>query len=494
MLQVRCRTWAAVAAAAGFCGFGGFAAAAEPTQQELVGQIRALSAKVKQLEESSQRRDAQPGPQARQPAGAGEVAGGAGGASGGAGEATVGSVLRDAELRSNPQLLQAGDFTAGYSKGKFLIQDAKGDFVLNPNFQFQARYLFNNRDSARADGGGDSVSQDGFEIRRMKFIFDGNLFGPDLTYKFQWTTSRTTGGPTLEDAWGRLALGRLWGEGFKDFAIRFGQFKDPWNHEEITSSKRQLAVERSLLNEALGGQLTKYIQGVSFIWDDGAEGLPLRAEIGYSDGPKTSNTNFTNTGGGLPATFPGEQNPQWGAFGRVEYLAMGNWKQYDDFTALGNTETLLAFGAGASYAEVTVSDILFHTVDVQYETGPLGLYAAYVGLYNEPKGAVVQSGGVYDKGFLVQAGYMLNEKWEVFGRYDQVMLDSDRLAAGAEDSFPEITVGVNYYLHGHAAKFTVDGVFAPNGVPTGDFSQTGLLDPDGDESQFVIRTQFQILL
>jgi hypothetical protein len=173
---------------------------------------------------------------------------------------------------------------------------------------------------------------------------------------------------------------------------------------------------------------------------------------------------------------------------------MGNWKQYDDFTALGNTETLLAFGAGASYAEVTVSDILFHTVDVQYETGPLGLYAAYVGLYNEPKGAVVQSGGVYDKGFLVQAGYMLNEKWEVFGRYDQVMLDGDRLAAGAEDSFPEITVGVNYYLHGHAAKFTVDGVFAPNGVPTGDFSQTGLLDPDGDESQFVIRTQFQILL
>ena len=378
MVRARCRTWAALAAAAGVCGFGGIAAAAEPTQQELIDQVKALTAKVEQLE-AAQRPQFQP--EQRREEGAARPAEGLP-------DATVSSVLRDADLRSNPVMLQAGDFTAGYSKGKFLIQDAKGDFVLNPNFQFQARYIFNNRDSAVAAGGGDSVSQDGFEIRRMKFIFDGNLFGPDLTYKFQWTTSRTTGGPTLEDAWGRLALGHLWGEAFKDWSIRFGQFKDPWNHEEITSSKRQLAVERSLLNEALGGQLTKYIQGISFIWDDGAEGLPLRAEIGYSDGPKTSNTNFTNTGGGLPATFPGEQNPQWGAFGRIEYLAMGNWKQYDDFTAMGNTENLLAFGVGASYAEVTQADILFHTVDVQFETGPLGLYAAYVGLYNEPKGAV----------------------------------------------------------------------------------------------------------
>jgi hypothetical protein len=344
----------------------------------------------------------------------------------------------------------------------------------------------------------------------MKFIFDGNIFGPDLSYKFQWTTRRTTGIPTLEDAWGRLALGHLWGDGFKDWAIRFGQFKDPWNHEEITSSKRQLAVERSLLNEALGGQLTKYIQGVSFIWDDGPDGLPLRAEIGYSDGPKSSNTNFTNTGGGLPATFPGEQNPQWGAFARIEYLAMGNWKQYDDFTAMGNTENLLAFGLGASYAEVNVSDILFHTADVQFETGPLGLYAAYVGLYSEPKGGIpgtdsdpstagnqlipVSGGATYDWGFLVQAGYMLNEKWEVFGRYDQLFLDSNRLPPGSEDTFPEITVGLNYYLHGHAAKFTIDGLYLPHGVPTGDFSQCGLLDPDGDDTQFAIRTQFQILL
>jgi hypothetical protein len=491
--------------AAGVLGLCSAASAAEPTQQELVEQVKALQSKVEQLEA----RQAQPRPQAQsnaqsqkaQPAGADQGA-------------TVDSVLRDAEARSKPAMLEPEGFTAGYTHGRFIIQDASGNFVLNPNLQFQARYVADYRDTDTAggsgSGNGDHNIQDGFEIRRMKIAFDGNLFGPDLTYKFQWNADRSSGSLNLEDAWVRLALSRVFGEGAQNWALRAGQFKDPWNHEEITSSKRQLAVERSLLNYAIGGQLTKWVQGVSLIWDDGADGSPFRAEFGYSDGPNTRNTNFTNNGGGLPATFPGEQNPQWGAFGRVEMLARGDWKQYDDFSALGNTRDLLVFGLGASYAEVGQSDVLFHTADVQYETGKLGLYASYVGLYSEPKGGIpgtdvnptlageqqlpVRGGMAYDWGFLVQAGYMVNDRWEIFGRFDETFVDDNRLPAGSGESFPEITIGVNHYLHGHAAKFTLDGVWTPNGVPTGDFSGAGLLDPDGDEQQFAVRAQFQLLL
>ena len=408
-------------------------------------------------------------------------------------------------------MLQPEGFTAGYSHGKFLIQDASGNFVLNPNLQLQARYILNYResDAVGSDGGGDNTTQDGFEIRRMKFGFDGNIFGRDLTYKFQWDVESNGGSPLLEDAWVRLALSRVLGDGATDWAVRIGQFKDPWNHEEMTSSKRQLAVERSLLNEAIGGRLTKYVQGAALIWDDGPGGSPFRAEIGFTDGPNTRNTNFTNTGGGLPTTFPGEQNPQWGAFARVECIARGDWKQYDDFTALGNTQDLLVFGIGASYAEVHHSDILFHTADVQYESGNLGLYAAYVGLYNEPNGGIPgtdldptlagdqlkqASGHAYEWGFLVQAGYMLNDKWELFGRFDETFLNDNRLPPNASENFPEITIGVNHYLHGHAAKFTLDGVWLPNGAPDGDFTGTGILGPDGDENQFALRAQFQLLM
>jgi hypothetical protein len=343
----------------------------------------------------------------------------------------------------------------------------------------------------------------------MKFSFDGSVFGPTLTYKFQWGTERSNGTPVLEDAWVRYALGDMFGDKAHDWAVRVGQFKDPTFHEEITSSKRQLAADRSLLNELLGGGITDWVQGVSLIWDDGAGGSPLRAEVGFSDGPGTRNTNFANNGGGLPASlFPGEQDPQWGAFARAECLLAGDWKQYDDFTALGNTRDLLVVGAGASYAEVHHSDIFFHTVDVQYESERLGLYAAYVGLYNEPNGGIPGTdtdtseagaqlkhagGGAYEWGYLVQAGYMLDRKWEVFGRYDQTFLDSSHLNPASDDSFPEFTVGVNYYIRGHAVKLTIDGTIAPNGVPVNE-SDLGLLDPDGDQTQIAIRGQLQLLL
>ena len=100
------------------------------------------------------------------------------------------------------------------------------------------------------------------------------------------------------------------------------------------------------------------------------------------------------------------------------------------------------------------------------------------------------NGSNYDYGFLVQAGYMINPTWEVFGRYDWTHLDNQ--ASGSEDSFHEVAVGVNYYLHGHNAKFTIDAGWLPSGSPS---SQTGIgvLANNGD-NEFYIRGQFQLVL
>jgi hypothetical protein len=456
------------------------ARAAEPTQQELVDQVKALRAKVEQLEARQAAPVSQPAAATAAPEGR---------------DATIDSVLRDADRRSSPLFLQSAGVTAGYVKNKFIIQDEAGNFVLNPNLQFQFRHVANFRSDNSANGDGDDVIENGFEVRRLKFVFDGSLFGPGFTYKFQWATNRANGTPLLEDAWVRIGLGDLWGSKFNDFALRIGQFKDPSFHEEITSSKRQLAVDRTVLNEVLAGGVTDWVQGVTLIWDDGPEGRPLRAELGFDDGINTDNTNFVDGGG---SAFYSMANPDWGAFARVEYLAFGNWKAYDDFTTLGNTEDTLVLGMGATYSEngdtANGGDLVIWTVDAQYELGKLGLYGAYVGAYSEPAAA----GGIYDQGFLVQAGYLLNEKWEVFGRYDMTFLDDSRFSSSdTEDTFPEITVGLNYYMKGkaggHAAKFTIDGTWLPNGAPA-DLNGIGILDPDGDDDQFVIRTQFQLLI
>ena len=487
----KARAKAAVAGAltvgAGVLGFGSTASAAEPTQQELLEQIKALQSKVEQLEaRQDQQAEKQQGATTRPAAAQAEP------------EATIGSVLRDAERRSNPAMLQSGGFTAGYSKNKFLIQDEAGNFVLNPNIQFQFRHVANyreednNEDSGGlGDGESDAGVESGFEVRRLKFAFDGSVFGPALTYRFQWATNRGNGNPVLDDAWVRVALGNVLGDGARDFAVRIGQFKDPTFHEEMVSSKRQLAADRSLVNEVIGGGLTDWVQGVALIWDDGPEGRPLRAEVGFSDGINTDNTPFTDAGG---APDFGAGNPDWGGFARLEYLAMGNWKQYDDFTAMGNTEDLLALGVGASYTETSGAgggDTFLYTADAQYETGKLHLYGAFYGIYGESEDA--EAGGHNDTGVLVQAGYLLTEKLELFGRYDVLMLDDNRVGETGEDTYSEATIGLNYYIRGHAAKFTIDLNYLPAGSPN-DQTGIGYLGDDNDEDQFAIRSQFQLLL
>lgn len=444
-----------VAAAAGSLGLcGGVASAAEePSQQELMEQINALKAQVDRLQANQQAQEEKLTAQ--------EV------------DATVDSVLRDADRRS--QLLQAGGFTAGYSKGKFLIQDEAGDFVLNPNLQLQVRYVYNNRVEDDDDiFAGDATNESGLELRRTKFFFDGNLW-KKLKYQFQWATSRSGGGVSLEAANFSYKLN-------DQFAIKAGQYKDPTFHEEITSSKRQLAVDRSMANEQLAGGVTDYIQGVALVWAE--EGRALRGEFGYSDGPNSDNTNFVDGGGS--GTF-GVASPDYGAYGRLEYLAMGDWKQYEDFTALKNKSDLLVIGGGAFYTEAGDNTAIFHTGDAQAELmGRLTLYAAYYGVYGEPD----EGGTTYDFGGVAQAGYLLTDKLEAFGRYALVRFDE----TGEDlDKFHELTAGVNYYFAGHAAKLTVDAVWLPDGAPSND-SGIGHLDPDADDEQFLVRGQFQLLL
>jgi hypothetical protein len=83
---------------------------------------------------------------------------------------TVDRVLRDADRRS--QLLQDEGFTAGWDKGRFFLKSSDGNFLLRPTFQLQIRDGTTFRDHQQPGGGDDT--QSGFEIRRAKFIFDGN--------------------------------------------------------------------------------------------------------------------------------------------------------------------------------------------------------------------------------------------------------------------------------------------------------------------------------
>lgn len=417
----------------------------EPTVAELKAQVNALQRQVERLEANLHATGGTP---------------------------TKDEVMADAQKRSAPAM------TGGYEDGKFILRAPDGSFSLSPGAQLQFRYIANSRDD---DTVGDDF-QDGFDVRRAKFSFAGNVINEDTTYNFQWETNESNGEVTLEEAWVRFKVR-------EDWHLRLGQVKDDVFHEETISSKRQLAVERSLLNELLAGGETDYVQGVRAEWD-ATDALRLNAMV--HDGYNSDNTSFVESGG---SNFTGIEPTEWGFSGRIEYFARGAdaKKQYDDFSAMKNKSDLLVVGAGADYSIAGDSHAFFHSVDVQYETTDgLGLYGAAVGLQREidpsdPSGV----GSTYDWGLLVQAGYMFNEKWEGFARWDITFLDDALLDAGDEDAISEFTLGVNYYLNGHAAKFTVDASYLPDGSPNNE-SGIGVLATD--EESFIFRGQFQLLL
>jgi hypothetical protein len=422
-------------------GFAGATArAAEPTTQELLNQIKQLQAKVEQLE-------------ARQNQSSADVA------------ATVDQIVKDAERRSQFLQTEGMNILAGHEKDQFFIRSADGNYSLSPSLELQIRNTTN------WNTAGDDSVENGFDLRRMKIRLEGNAITPDLTYAFQWAMSNSTGTPNLEDAWVRYKFQ-------PDWYVRGGQFKDPRLHEQLVSGRRQLTADRSLLSLVMTGSSDNYTQGVSAIYDR-ADG-PLRAEVAFTDGVGSQNTTWRD--------FP-ENNTNWGAAGRVEYFVFGDRKQIEDFTALGNTKELLVLGAAGDITQAGSDTVYLHTLDAQWENATgASAYGAYVARFVDTSG-----GDSYDWGFQVQGGYLFNPRWEGFVRYDFIKLEDEVAFAsgGAEDTFHEFTLGVNYYIQRHFAKFSVVGSWLPNGAPS---NQIGLGELAGSDAEFVLRAQFQLVL
>lgn len=382
-----------------------------------------------------------------------------------------GDAMRDAEHRE-PRM-DMSDLTAGWShEHGFFIRSDDGNFQLSPFSLFQVRGATAVRQ--HANPGASDDTQSGFEIRRLQFGLDGHVFSPDFTYRLFWQSSElTTGNLSLLMAWVQYRFHNT------PWVIGGGQFKDPFDHEQLLGDANQLAADRTFVDDILAGG-EAFSRGVSLRYDDHG---PFRAEGALTSGFNVPNVGFQ--------PFP-TNSANYGLAARGEYKLFGNWRDYEQFSSQGDRENnLLVVGAGVDYTEAGHTDFLRHTFDAQFNAGPLGLYGACLGRYTRGNTAG-RGGDTYDPTLRAQVSYLLTPKWEIFGRYDYVHFDGLEFKTPTKSTVHEITAGATYYFFGQNAKITLDVSYLPNGTPTADAGNDILAN--SGRGELVARGQFQLLL
>lgn len=375
-------------------------------------------------------------------------------------------VLSDAEMRAS---LQGDGIMAGHNGSHFFMQSADGGFLMEVGGQVQFRYIANNAED-RAD-----ETDSGFQLRRTKINFGGHIADPKIGYFVQIATDYTDGNVFLEDAILSYDL-------TDDLKLSGGKFKLPFLREELTSSKYQLAVERSSVAEFFTLNRAEQIQ---LAYDSEM----IRAAVSVNDGSNSETSDYASDA--VEAAFTG----------RVDIKLTGDWDQARDFSAWSGEDLALFVGGAAHYelgdgANGAAADYFAWTVDGSVETNGLNVFAAFNGGHINPDAAGAADRDMY--GAVAQAGYqVIADTLEPFVRWE--WLDDD--AAGTEN-LQVASAGFNWFFKGHNAKLTTDLVwiyegddpvanpYGANELSTGLGLLGGLVDA---EDQVALRAQFQLL-
>ncbi|MCA3005774.1 MAG: hypothetical protein IOD15_10480 [Phycisphaerales bacterium] len=429
--------------------------------------------------------------------------------------AIVSEMMADAETRSS--LLQGGG-SAGYDGSRFFIMGGENNaFRLNVGGFVQVRYTMNFRDDQGASG---NEWSGGFQNRRTVVGFSGYAGGKDtLQYNVRLISSNG-GSLSFDDAFARLGLGDGWW-------FRAGQYKPAFLKEELNSDVFTLTADRGVVNglftlgRSQGAGLTYETDNFDFAVD-------------FHEGANRQNTSFTNgltevnttTNNGNILLVPAAADYAFAA--RANWIFAGTRDQLKDYTSKQGEGFAGQLGAALNFQQSANNGargnpaaagppvvparfdadqlVLGYTVDASIETNGFNAFAAFVGQHTDVNAVGVTGGldNIDDFGVVLQAGFRIVENTELFGRYDWVYVDGDR-GNNQTRNHNFLTFGVNQYVMGHAAKFTVDTVFSLNRTGNdanasrfgaflndGFSNTTGLLGTNKG-AEVAVRAQFQVM-
>ena len=171
----------------------------------------------------------------------------------------------------------------------------------------------------------------------------GHLYRPELQYFLNLGVTREE--PGLVNGLGFVK--DLWlSYDFRTTACSLGQFKIHHSREESTPSSEQMAVERTLLNEALNLGRT---QGIELTWSRPRDVLTFTTGDGASDPSAENGLGFyvAPNDGTLQSMLNRnalKRDVEWFAALRWERLLYGAWSQFRDMTSPIGSAPAAMFG------------------------------------------------------------------------------------------------------------------------------------------------------
>jgi len=329
----------------------------------------------------------------------------------------------------------------------------------------QARYNLNTSDGYT---GTTEDIYNGFEMGHTRLGVKGQIHSR-VKYFFQGEFSSSGGGFTLLDGFATIDLN-------DDVQVLVGQTFLPYSRGFYTSPAYSLAVEKSVTTAFFPGNRA---QGVMLTYN----GDRFRGRVMFSDGDSTANTAYTSS-----------SEADYAITGRVDWLAAGDWDQFNDFTSFRGSDFGALVGAGVHWQDggntggTTDMSLLAATADVGLEFDGANLFGAVHWQRME-----TTAGDYDDFGVVLQGGVFVSDIVELFARYDAIFADSDRPLNG---DFNTVTAGLNYYLipESHAAKLTFDVQYFLDDQASSPVSANTTLGVLGStDEQYNLRAQLQVM-
>jgi len=335
----------------------------------------------------------------------------------------------------------AQDFSMGEETKGFKVKVSDETDI---SFRVRLQPRIDMGDLIKSEDGKSNESEMDMYVRRIRLEIGGQLY-TNLKYSLVFEADKngkfasTSGSPTNEI---KIQTANI-DYKFQDaIAVRFGKAKLPYSRVSLTSSSKQLIIERPVSTEAAKKLFDDYYQSHLMLHGKVAEGI-LAYNLALGDGWEPNSTINSSTVhrsdplyiARLELSLPGwtEKDKSDSHLGKDKHLVLGvNYAQQKGIeyktTTYGEDRTLMGADISGHYEGFTA----------QFE------YNLWKEEYTDPSKKAKEP-----KGWYAQAGYFISGlNAEPVARYE--VYDQDSNSSDKKET--TTTIGANWYGKGHSFK------------------------------------------